>query len=136
MEIFPKKAVIPAAGIGTRLLPATKSQPNEMLPVGRKPVIQSVVEEIRAAGLTEILIITNQQKRYWIIRKWSLYNGFFIRININCNDGKDYFQKYIFHNDIMCKGKEVILCENFFKLQLIFVRVNYFNIYPKELNST
>ena len=63
MEIFPKKAVIPAAGIGTRLLPATKSQPKEMLPVGRKPVIQYVVEEIRGAGLTEILIITNQQKR-------------------------------------------------------------------------
>ena len=63
MEISPKKAVIPAAGIGTRLLPATKSQPKEMLPVGRKPVIQYVVEEIRAAGITEILIITNQQKR-------------------------------------------------------------------------
>jgi len=57
------KAVIPAAGIGTRLLPATKSQPKEMLPVGRKPTIQYVVEEIAAAGVKDVLIITNQQKR-------------------------------------------------------------------------
>ena len=57
------KAVIPAAGIGTRLLPATKSQPKEMLPVGRKPTIQYVVEEIAAVGLKDVLIITNQQKR-------------------------------------------------------------------------
>jgi len=57
------KAVIPAAGVGTRLLPATKSQPKEMLPVGRKPTIQYVVEEIYAAGIRDILIITSQQKR-------------------------------------------------------------------------
>jgi UTP--glucose-1-phosphate uridylyltransferase len=57
------KAVIPAAGVGTRLLPATKSQPKEMLPVGRKPTIQYVVEEIYEAGIREILIITSQQKR-------------------------------------------------------------------------
>ena len=63
MQFSPKKAVIPAAGIGTRLLPATKSQPKEMLPVGRKPVIQYVVEEVRAAGINQVLIITNQQKR-------------------------------------------------------------------------
>ena len=63
MQALPRKAVIPAAGIGTRLLPATKSQPKEMLPVGRCPVIQHVVEEIRAAGINQILIITNQQKR-------------------------------------------------------------------------
>lgn len=59
----PRKAVIPAAGIGTRLLPATKSQPKEMLPVGRKPTIQYVVEEIYGAGIKEILIVTSQQKR-------------------------------------------------------------------------
>ena len=63
MQALPRKAVIPAAGIGTRLLPATKSQPKEMLPVGRCPVIQYVVEEVRAAGINQILIITNQQKR-------------------------------------------------------------------------
>ena len=57
------KAVIPAAGLGTRLLPATKSQPKEMLPVGRKPTIQYVVEELKAAGINQILIITGQKKR-------------------------------------------------------------------------
>ncbi|MCS7253107.1 MAG: UTP--glucose-1-phosphate uridylyltransferase [Armatimonadota bacterium] len=58
-----RKAVIPAAGLGTRLLPATKSQPKEMLPVGRKPVIQYVVEELAAAGIKDILIITGHKKR-------------------------------------------------------------------------
>ena len=58
-----KKAIVPAAGLGTRLLPATKSQPKEMLPVGRKPVVQYVVEELQASGLTQILIITGRRKR-------------------------------------------------------------------------
>jgi UTP--glucose-1-phosphate uridylyltransferase len=57
------KAVIPAAGLGTRLLPLTKSQPKEMLPVGRKPVIQYVVEEMQAADLQQILVITGIRKR-------------------------------------------------------------------------
>lgn len=57
------KAVVPAAGLGTRLLPATKSQPKEMLPVGRKPAIQHVVEELQTAGLRQILIITGSHKR-------------------------------------------------------------------------
>lgn len=57
------KAVIPAAGRGTRLLPATRSQPKEMLPLGRKPCIQYVVEELVAAGITDILIVTGKQKR-------------------------------------------------------------------------
>ncbi len=57
------KAIIPAAGLGTRLLPATKSQPKEMLPVGRKPVLQYVVEELQAAKLRQILIITGRRKR-------------------------------------------------------------------------
>ncbi|MEA1997440.1 MAG: UTP--glucose-1-phosphate uridylyltransferase [Gemmatimonadota bacterium] len=58
-----KKAVIPVAGHGTRLLPATKSQPKEMLPVGRKPVVQYVVEELEAAGLKNILFVTGRKKR-------------------------------------------------------------------------
>ena len=58
-----RKAVIPAAGLGTRLLPATKSQLKEMLPVGRKPTIQYVVEELEAAEVEQILIITGQKKR-------------------------------------------------------------------------
>jgi UTP--glucose-1-phosphate uridylyltransferase len=57
------KAIIPAAGLGTRLLPATKSQPKEMLPVGRKPVVQYVVEELQAASLRQILLITGIRKR-------------------------------------------------------------------------
>ncbi len=57
------KAIVPAAGLGTRLLPATKSQPKEMLPVGRKPVIQYVVEELQAADLRQILIVTGRRKR-------------------------------------------------------------------------
>jgi len=51
------------AWLGTRLLPATKSQPKEMLPVGRKPVVQYVVEELVRAGITEILLITGRAKR-------------------------------------------------------------------------
>ncbi len=57
------KAIVPAAGMGTRLMPATKSEPKEMLPVGRKPVIQYVVEELQAAQLRQILIITGRRKR-------------------------------------------------------------------------
>jgi UTP--glucose-1-phosphate uridylyltransferase len=57
------KCIIPAAGMGTRLLPATKSQPKEMVPVGRKPVIQHVVEEAVGAGIRQILIVTGAQKR-------------------------------------------------------------------------
>ncbi len=58
-----KKAVIPAAGLGTRFLPATKAQPKEMLPIVDKPTIQYVVEEAVAAGIEEILIITGRNKR-------------------------------------------------------------------------
>ena len=57
------KAIVPAGGLGTRLLPATKSQPKEMLPVGRKPVVQYVVEELQAAGVQQILIVTGRRKR-------------------------------------------------------------------------
>ena len=57
------KAVIPAAGLGTRFLPATKAQPKEMLPLLDKPAIQYVVEEAVRAGLTDILIVTGRGKR-------------------------------------------------------------------------
>jgi UTP--glucose-1-phosphate uridylyltransferase len=55
-------AVVPVAGVGTRLLPATKSQPKEMLPVGRKPVVQYVVEELARVGMTRVLFITGAGK--------------------------------------------------------------------------
>lgn len=57
------KAVIPAAGFGTRFLPATKAQPKEMLPVYDKPTIQYVIEEAIASGIDDILIITGRNKR-------------------------------------------------------------------------
>ena len=57
------KAVIPAAGMGTRFLPATKAMPKEMLPVVDKPAIQYVVEEAVAAGLREIMVVTGRNKR-------------------------------------------------------------------------
>ena len=58
----PFKAVIPAAGLGTRFLPATKAMPKEMLPVVDKPAIQYVVEEAAAAGITDILVIIGRNK--------------------------------------------------------------------------
>ena len=58
-----KKAVIPAAGLGTRFLPATKAQPKEMLPIIDRPAIQYVVEEAVRAGIDDILIITGRGKR-------------------------------------------------------------------------
>ena len=58
-----RKAVIPAAGLGTRFLPATKSQPKEMLPIVDKPAIQYVVEHAVGAGIEDILIITGRGKR-------------------------------------------------------------------------
>ncbi len=58
-----RKAVIPAAGLGTRFLPATKATPKEMLPVVDKPAIQYVVEEAVAAGLEDVLFITGRSKR-------------------------------------------------------------------------
>ena len=58
-----RKAVIPAAGLGTRFLPATKSTPKEMLPLVDKPGIQYVVEEVVRAGITDILIVTGRSKK-------------------------------------------------------------------------
>jgi len=55
-------AVIPVAGLGTRLLPATKSQPKEMLPIGRKPVVQYVVEELTRVGMKRVLFVTGPGK--------------------------------------------------------------------------
>ena len=58
-----RKAVIPAAGLGTRFLPATKATPKEMIPLVDKPGIQYVVEEAVAAGITDILIVTGRSKK-------------------------------------------------------------------------
>ncbi|MFY7869953.1 MAG: UTP--glucose-1-phosphate uridylyltransferase GalU [Exiguobacterium sp.] len=58
-----KKAIIPAAGLGTRFLPATKAMPKEMLPILDKPTIQYIVEEAAAAGIEDIIIVTGKHKR-------------------------------------------------------------------------
>jgi UTP--glucose-1-phosphate uridylyltransferase len=58
-----KKAIIPAAGLGTRFLPATKSQPKEMLPIVDKPTLQYIIEEAIESGIEEILIITGRSKK-------------------------------------------------------------------------
>ena len=63
MTFAVRKAVIPAAGMGTRFLPATKATPKEMLPVVDKPAIQYVVEEAVAAGLEDVLFVTGRSKR-------------------------------------------------------------------------
>src|SRR6476469_5688845 len=58
-----KKAIIPAAGLGTRFLPATKAMPKEMLPIVDKPTIQYIVEEAVASGIEDIIIVTGRGKR-------------------------------------------------------------------------
>lgn len=58
-----RKAIIPAAGLGTRFLPATKAQPKEMLPIVDKPTIQYIIEEAVAAGIEDIIIVTGRNKR-------------------------------------------------------------------------
>ncbi|HZK34110.1 MAG TPA: UTP--glucose-1-phosphate uridylyltransferase [Bacillota bacterium] len=58
-----KKAVIPAAGMGTRMLPLTKTQPKEMLALGRKPCIQYIVEELASVGIEQVLFVTGHNKR-------------------------------------------------------------------------
>ena len=61
MEV--KKAVIPAAGLGTRFLPATKAQPKEMLPIVDTPTIQYIVEEAVHSGIEDLIIVTGRHKR-------------------------------------------------------------------------
>ena len=63
MENKIRKAIIPAAGLGTRFLPATKAQPKEMLPIVDKPTLQYIIEECVASGIEEILIITGRNKK-------------------------------------------------------------------------
>ena len=58
-----RKAIIPAAGLGTRFLPATKAQAKEMLPIVDKPTIQYIIEEAVASGIEDIIIVTGRNKR-------------------------------------------------------------------------
>jgi UTP--glucose-1-phosphate uridylyltransferase len=61
-DVLVTSAVVPVAGLGTRMLPATKSQPKEMLPVGKKPIVQYVVEELVTCGIEQILFVTGKNK--------------------------------------------------------------------------
>ena len=96
-----KKAVIPAAGLGTRFLPITKSMPKEMLPVVHKPVIQYVIEEAYHSGITDILIITGKGKR-------SLEDYFDKNNQIENNKfrvvAKRYYNK---NNELLCSDKDM-----------------------------
>ena len=56
------KAVIPAAGKGTRLLPLTKAVPKELIPLGTKPVLEHIIEEVIAAGITQVLFVISEEK--------------------------------------------------------------------------
>ncbi|MFD3155988.1 UTP--glucose-1-phosphate uridylyltransferase GalU [Haloimpatiens sp. FM7330] len=83
-----KKSIIPAAGLGTRFLPATKAQPKEMLPIVDKPTIQYIIEEAVNSGIEEILIITGRNKRAI----------------------EDHFDKSVeLENELEKKGKEELL---------------------------
>ncbi len=91
------KAVIPAAGLGTRFLPATKAMPKEMLPVVDKPAIQYVVEEAVAAGLTDVLMITGRNKN-------ALENHFDrvgeLEATLEAKGDKDKLAKVIFSTEL------------------------------------
>ena len=72
-----RKAVIPAAGFGTRFLPQTKAMPKEMLPIVDKPIIQYIVEELVDAGIKDIIIVTGYHKRTILMKsrkspKWRI----------------------------------------------------------------
>ncbi len=60
-----RKAIIPAAGLGTRFLPATKAMPKEMLPIVDKPTIQYIVEEAVKSGIEDIIIVTGKTKAFY-----------------------------------------------------------------------
>ncbi len=96
------KAIIPAAGLGTRLLPATKAQPKEMLIIGRKPIIHHVVEEAVRSGITEIIIVTGRHKRAI----------------------EDYFDSYHSEEDLIEKNHHALL-EELNQLEKLGVNIFY-----------
>ena len=72
-----RKAVVPVAGFGTRLLPITKAQPKEMLPVVNKPIVQYVVEDLIEAGIKNILFVTGKGKQ-------AIENHFDVNFELEC----------------------------------------------------
>jgi dTDP-glucose pyrophosphorylase len=82
-----RKAVFPAAGLGTRFLPATKSQPKEMLPLVDKPVIQYVIEEAMSSGIEDIIIVISMSAMSW--KRFSRAGGRQI-----CSNRSEPFRKW------------------------------------------
>ena len=91
------KAVIPAAGLGTRFLPATKAQPKEMLPVFDKPTIQYVIEEAVASGIDDILIVTGKGKRSI---EDHFDRSFELEYNLRENKKEDYLNEILAISDL------------------------------------
>jgi UTP--glucose-1-phosphate uridylyltransferase len=105
-----RKAIIPAAGLGTRFLPATKAQAKEMLPIVDKPTIQYIVEEALASGIEEILIITGRGKR----------------------SIEHHFTKSYQLEDMLLKKQKMAILED---IQKISSLVNIYYLYQKEPNG-
>src|SRR5699024_9452754 len=85
-----KKAIIPAAGLGTRFLPATKAMPKEMLPIVDKPTIQYIVEEAIESGIEDIIIVTGKTKR---AIEDHFDTNFELEYNLQSNGKKDLLKK-------------------------------------------
>ncbi len=85
-----KKAIIPAAGLGTRFLPATKAMPKEMLPIVDKPTIQYIVEEAIESGIEDIIIVTGIGK---VLSKITLIHTFELEENLSEKEKLDLLKK-------------------------------------------
>jgi UTP--glucose-1-phosphate uridylyltransferase len=100
LETVIRSAIVPVAGYGTRLLPATKSQPKEMLPVARKPIVQYVAEELAANGIDQVLFVTGRNKT-------SIENHFDLDPELNRllqeNKKTDLLSELQFEEDIKAK---------------------------------
>jgi len=105
-----RKAVIPAAGFGTRFLPATKSQPKEMLPIVDTPTIQYVVEEAVASGITDILMVIGKSKRAI---------------------EEHFYRNFELEHELLSQGKTELLAE----LRSITDLANIHFVWQKELNG-
>ena len=103
-----RKAVIPAAGFGTRFLPATKAMPKEMLPIVDKPAIQYIVEEIAESGIDQILIISGHAKR-------AIEDHF---------DSSPELENHLFRHDKMTLLKEI---KKIASVRIHYVRQQYMN---------
>ena len=92
------KAVIPAAGLGTRVLPATKALPKEMLTIVDKPSLQYIVEELVASGITDILIITGRNKN-------SIEDHFDFSYELENTLKNDHISYFKYGQYLLCKAK-------------------------------